>query len=354
MQCSLWVCVSFVFCAVAYGSSSAAAAEGLKTWTPEMLIMGRMMFGFFFCLVVFVVRIIFQKGYKQMARAHFCSGFWPIFHCAIGGLLNLGIPHSLIYIAQQWIPSCAVQLAKPLTPIGSALAGLCMVSDEKFTCHKGLALASAIIGVALCAISSFRFTHGSASIGEVVIGYVLLVAAMISFGIAATYMKWKTPNVDITISSMLQTFFSFWLDLIWSLIMDSPSTFVSTFQNATAYGWLWPILLGVLGSGVAVHGFMYLVNTIGAVGAGFIPFGQIIVGVAIGVGFLGEWDGYLWWDILLQCVGILFLVGAIVIGFLHDKQETGDDKADKQNEEEEEEEAVQQQRRAEGEELEEL
>ena len=335
MQCSLWICVSFVFCAVAYGSSSAAAAEGLKFWTPEMLIMGRMMFGFFFCLVVFIFRMVFEKSYVQIARAHFCSGFWPIFHCAIGGLLNLGIPHSLIYIAQQWIPSCAVQLAKPLTPIGSALAGLCMTSEEKFTWHKGIALVCAVIGVALCAISSFRFTHGSATIVEVVIGYVLLVAAMVSFGVAATYMKWKTPNVDITISSMLQTFFSFWLDLIWSLIMDGPSTFVKTYQEATPYAWLWPILLGVLGSGVAVHGFMYLVNTIGAVGAGFIPFGQIIVGVAIGVALLGEWNGYLWWDILLQVIGILFLIGAIVIGFLHDKQE---DMPSKHVEEEEEEE----------------
>ena len=333
MNCSFWVAVSFIFCAVAYGSSSAAAAEGLKHWTPEMLIMLRMLFGFGFCLIVLICRLIFQPGYKQIVRAHFCSGFWPYFHLCVGGLLNLGIPHSLIYIAQQWIPSCAVQLAKPLTPIGSALANLCMPSDEKFTCHKAIALGSAIIGVALGAVSSFRFTHGTASIGDVVLGYILLVLAMISFGVSASYFKWKTPNTDITISSLMQTFFSFWFDLIWSMIMDGPTTFKNKFNDATAYNWLWPLLLGVLGSGVAVHGFMYLVNTLGAVGAGFIPFLQIIVGIAIGVGFLGEWDGYLWWDILLQVLGIAFLSVAILVGFLKDKDEDGKGEEEEDNKE---------------------
>jgi drug/metabolite transporter (DMT)-like permease len=339
MECSLWVAISFIFCAVAYGASSAAAAEGLKGWTPEMLIMLRMAFGFLFCLVVMIVRIFVQPGYKQIVRAHFCSGFWPYFHLAVGGLLNLGIPHSLIYIAQQWIPSCAVQLAKPLTPIGSAIAGLCMVTEEKFTLNKGLALVSAIIGVGLGAIPSFRHAGGTDSLENVILGYCLLVIAMILFGIAATYLKWKTPNADLTVSSMMQTFFSFWFDLIWSLIMDSPKVFIGKFQNATPYRWLWPILLGVLGSGVAVHGFMYLVNTLGAVGAGFIPFGQIIVGVAIGVGFLGEWSSYVWWEIVLQVVGMLFLGGAIGIGFLHDKGlDPKDDQADEDAEEEKKEE----------------
>jgi drug/metabolite transporter (DMT)-like permease len=319
MQCTPWVAISFIFCALAYGSSSAAAAEGLKGWTPEMLIMLRMAFGFLFCLVVLIVRILVQPGYKQIVRAHFFSGFWPYFHLAVGGLLNLGIPHSLIYIAQQWIPSCAVQLAKPLTPIGSALAGLCMTTDEKFTLNKGLALASAIIGVALGAIPSFRHTGGNTTVSNVVVGYVLLVIATSLFGLAATYFKWKTPNADITVSSLMQTFFSFWFDLIWSLIMDTPKVFVQKFRDATAYDWLWPILLGVVGSGIAVHGFMYLVNTLGAVGAGFIPFGQIIVGVTIGVGFLGEWDAYAWWEIGLQVVGIVFLSAAILIGFIPER-----------------------------------
>ena len=338
MECSLWVAITFIFCAAAYGSSSAAAAEGLKGWTPEILIMLRMAFGFSFCLVVLICRLIFQTWYKQVVRAHFCSGFWPYFHLCIGGLLNLGIPHSLIYIAQQWIPSCAVQLAKPLTPIGSALAGLCMATDEKFTLNKALALGSAIIGVALGAIPSFRHAGGDASLGNVVLGYGLLVLAMVLFGIAATYFKWKTPNTDLTVSSLLQTFFSFWFDLIWSLIMDTPKVFVEKFQNATAYDWLWPILLGVLGSSVAVHCFMYLVNTLGAVGAGFIPFGQIIVGIAIGVGFLGEWSAYNWWEILLQVVGILFLAGAIGIGFVHDKGLDSNDNVEEEEEDKKDEE----------------
>ena len=61
----------------------------------------------------------------------------------------MGISPTLSYIAQQWIPSFAVKLAKPLTPIGNALAGICMHTGEKFTFNKGPALTSASIGVSL-------------------------------------------------------------------------------------------------------------------------------------------------------------------------------------------------------------
>ncbi|EAX87167.1 Integral membrane protein, putative [Trichomonas vaginalis G3] len=334
MQCTLWVAISFVFCATVYGASSAAAAEGIKYWTPEMLIMGRMLWGFIFCLFTLIFRIIFEDGYKQICRAHFLSGPWPYINIAIGGLLNLGIPHSLIYIAQQWIPSAAVQLSKPLQPLGSIIANCILPIDEKLTLHKGLALLSAIIGVSLGAVPSFRHTHGKASGGQVGLGYALLVLAMILFGAAASWFRWRTPNVDITISSLLQTFFSFWFDMIWSLIMDGPKKFRDTFINCTAYGWIWPVLLGVLGSGMAVHGFMYLVAHLGSVGAGFIPFAQIIVGVTIGVVILHEWKGFLWWEIFLNVLGLIFLALSLVIGFMKDKDDMA--QQEKHGEEEEE------------------
>lgn len=321
MQCTLWVAISFIFCAVVYGSSSAAAAEGIKYWTPEMLIMGRMLWGFAFCLIVLIFRLIFEKGYAQVARAHFLSGPWPYFNLAVGGLLNLGIPHSLIYIAQQWIPSAAVQLSKPLQPLGSIIANCFLPVDEKVTLHKGLALLSAIIGVACGAVPSFRHTGGKASGGQVGLGYTLLILAMILFGAAASWFRWRTPNVDITISSLMQTFFSFFFDMTWSLIMDGPKKFKETFEKCPPYGWIWPILLGVLGSGMAVHGFMYIVAHLGAVGAGFIPFAQIIVGVTIGVVLLHEWKGFLWWEILLNVIGLVFLAGSLVIGFMKDKDD---------------------------------
>jgi len=321
MECTLWVGICFVFCALAYGSSSAAVSEGLKYFTPEMVITFRMFFGCCFCLLVMICRIIWQPGYKQIWRAHFTSGGWPIFHVAIGGLLNLGIPHSLIAIAQQWIPSAAVQLAKPLIPAASAIFGQCFPINEPFTRNKLYALITAIIGVSLSATPSFLHTNAKATINNVIIGYILLISSMGVLGLAAVYFRWKTPNMDITVSSFLQTGFSSIFCFVWSMIMDGKDKFIHICKTATPYGWLWPVLLGVVASGIAVHGFMYIVEKLGAVGSGFIPFGQIVVGVTIGVFALNEWKGYSLWEIMLQIVGIVFLSSAILIGFLHEKEE---------------------------------
>lgn len=320
MKCSLLIAFSFIFCSVAYGASSAAVTQALKQFTPELIIVFRMVFGCSFCFIVMIFRMIFQKGYATNVRTHFCSGFWPLFHLCVGGLLNLGIPHSLISIAQQWIPSASVQLSKPLTPAVSQILSHFLLPDERFTWMKFAALCCAVVGVVCSAVPSFLHTDSSNDTIHLAIGYVLLIVAVSLFGVASVYLKYKTPNTDITVSSLVQTGISFVFDIIWSLIMDGPKKIQSTLVNATWYGWIWPLMLGVLASGVAVHCFMYLVNNLGAVGANFIPFGQILVGVTLGVAWLHEWAPYKIWEIILSVIGILFLVMAIVIGFWHTKE----------------------------------
>lgn len=320
MRCSLFIALSFIFCAVAYGASSAAVTQGLKSFTPELIIVFRMLFGCGFCLIVMVFRLIFEPNYKSVVKAHFTAGVMPIVHVMIGGLFNLAIPHSMIAIAQQWIPSAAVQLAKPLTPAVSQICGHFLLPDEHFTWMKGLALASALLGVTACAIPSFLHTNTSSATVYVGVGYLLLLISMALFGFATVYFKWKAPNTDITVSSVIQTGASFVFDMIWSLIMDGPEKIGKCCREADWLAWMWPLMLGVFASGVAVHGFMYLVNNLGAVGANFVPFGQIIVGVALGVAWLHEWAAYRTWEIILSCFGILLLIGAIVIGFWLDKK----------------------------------
>lgn len=320
MKCSVMIALSFIFCAVAYGASSAAVTQALKQFTPELIIVFRMLFGCGFCVLIMIFRMIFQDGYKSIVKAHFTAGFWPLFHLCIGGLLNLGIPHSLIAIAQQWIPSAAVQLSKPLTPAVSQILSHFLLPDERFTWLKFAALCCAVIGVACSAVPQFLHSATGSDTIHLAIGYALLIVAVSLFGVASVYLKFKTPNTDITISSIVQTGISFFFDIIWSLIMDGPDKIKSTVVNSTWDGWMWPLLLGVLASGVAVHGFMYLVNNLGAVGANFIPFGQIIVGVTLGVAWLHEWAPYDLWEIILSIIGILFLTAAIVIGFWHHKK----------------------------------
>jgi drug/metabolite transporter (DMT)-like permease len=164
------------------------------------------------------------------------------------------------------------------------------------------------------------------------LGYLFLVVSVALFGLATVYFKLKVPNTDITISSMLQTGGSFVFDVTWSLIMDGPSKIKSCIAAADWVAWMWPLMLGVLASGIAVHGFMYLVNRLGAVGANFVPFGQIIVGVTLGVAWLHEWAQYRWWEIGMSALGVLCLVTAIAIGFWHEKVPEGIEEEEEEEE----------------------
>jgi drug/metabolite transporter (DMT)-like permease len=252
----------------------------------------------------------------------------------IGGLLNLGIPHSLTAIAQQWIPSAAVQLAKPLTPAISQLCSHFLIADERFTCLKFLALLASVVGVSLAAVPSFLHTDSTNTAKLVALGFIFLLISVTVVGIATVYMKVKVPNTDITVSAIMQTGVSFFLDIIWSLIMDGPEKIWASLRGADWVAWMWPLMLGVLASGVALHGFVYLVNRLGAVGANFVPFGQILVGVVLGVAWLHEWALYRWWEVALSLLGVAFLILAIVIGFWHEKVKAVP-KVDEEEEEEE-------------------
>jgi drug/metabolite transporter (DMT)-like permease len=320
MKCSATIAAAFVFCAAAYGSSSAAVSRALVGFTPELIIVLRMLFGCISCALALVVRGLFQPGYIAFARSHFTQGLWPLVHVTVGGLLNLGIPHSLTAIAQLWIPSAAVQLAKPLAPAVSQLCSHFLLPDERFTRLKFWALVAAIAGVVLTAVPPFMHTPDGRAAALVVVGFVLLFVAGILFGLATVYFKWRVPGADITVSSLVQTGTSMVFDIVWSLIMDGPPKIIRCIKTAAPIDWLWPILLGVVCSGIAVHGFMYLVNNLGAVGANFVPFGQIIVGLVLGVVWLHEWKDYALWEVAVSIVGILFLTGAIIIGFLHEKK----------------------------------
>ncbi|KAH0789218.1 Integral membrane protein [Histomonas meleagridis] len=330
MKCSPLIAISFIFCAVAYGASSAAVTQALKTFTPELIIVFRMLFGFGFCLIVFLFRLKFERGYVLVVKQVMARGFMLFVHITIGGLFNLAIPHSLIAIAQQWIPSAAVQMCKPVSPTVSQIISHFIFPDERFNLFKLFALLSSIVGVVLTAIPSFNHTTNEKSTTMVAVGYILLIVAVILLGVASVYFKWKATNVDITISCMVQTFTSFIFDMIWSLIMDGPQKIKESCEQSDWLQWMWPLMLGVFASGVAVHGFMYLVNNVGAVGANFVPFGQIIVGVALGVFWLKEWSAYVAWEIAISVLGLVLLAAAIFIGFC--------DKSGKKNVEEEEEE----------------
>jgi len=239
----------------------------------------------------------------------------------IGGIINLGFPHSMISVAQKWVPTASIQLVQPIATTAGSIFSHFVLPDEPFTTQKFYSLLSAFTGVGLSAAAPFNHATEAkgATMEQVAIGFVFLIIGVSGFGIAAVYLKWKTPNTDLTISSFLQTLGSTLFCLVWALVFDGPTKMKTMISNAPTSSYFWPLLVGVEGTCAAVHGIMYLIGTLGAVMANFVTFGQIIVGVAIGVTLLGEWKLYFWWEVVMNAIGIIFLASAIFIGFYQPK-----------------------------------
>lgn len=330
MQCSIPSALVFIFLSLAYGSAFAAVQQGLKYFAPILMIFYRMTAGFVTACIVCGVRCLIQKGYWQVVKAHYTHGIKPILWVALGGLLFHGIPHSIIAVAQQWVTSASVQIAQPLATAFGAMLSHFVLPDEPFNWQKALILFFSLTGVALCSIPSFLHSSGGSGVGYTTLGWVLLVLGVACFGLAPVVMKWKASNSDVMASSVIQLGSSSVLTLLVSLIWNGPKKIAQQSNDAPPIAWLWPILVGFLASGLAATGYNYIVAVWGAIGGNLVPFGQIVVGVIVGVAFMKDWAPYKVWEILISCLGIILLLVAIGLGFWHPKGEVPAEKKEEE------------------------
>lgn len=319
MKCTIPSALVFVFLSLTYGSAFAAVQQGLKYFAPILMIFYRMLAGFVTACIVCGIRCLVQKGYWQVVKAHYTHGIVSILWVALGGLLFHGIPHSVIAVAQLWVTSASVQIAQPLATAFGAILSHFVLPDEPFNWQKALILFFSLLGVALCSVPSFLHASGGAAVGNMALGWALLVVGVACFGLAPVVMKWKASNSDAMASSVIQLGSSSVLTLIVSLIWSGPKKIAQQSHDAPPIAWLWPILVGFLASGLAASGYNYIVHVWGAIGGNLVPFGQIVVGVIVGVAFMKDWDPYKVWEIFISCLGIILLLVAIGLGFYNPK-----------------------------------
>lgn len=312
----IFVVVVYVVLSLIYGTAFAAVQQGQKYFNSCVLISYRMIFGFLTCLIIFGFRLLFEKDYKKKIMELYQANKIPFKYLALIGFLFHAVMQDMAAISVQWLPSAAAQITQPISSVTVAIISHFVLPGNEFNRYKFLTLLFAIVGVVLNAVPSFLHTSTSSETKNVTIGYIILIIAVIIQGVAMTLMDWKTPNIDVTLAAVVQVGSAAVCCVIFSLIYDTAKVFGQQSANAKPEGWLWVMLVGVLATGVAGHGYNYLTNSIGSLYASFIIFGQILVGIIVGVAFCHEWKGFRWWEILMCIIGVIFLGLAIGLGFL--------------------------------------
>ena len=323
MKCTLGSFIAMIFLCLIAGSSYSLISNSLKYFTPFLIIFIRMISGFLICIILLIIFKLFFNNNKN--NLIFFPNIKIIFHMLISGGLYQGICHILIVISQKWISSSMIQIMYPLIPIFSTIGSKILYPNEKINKEMIYSLIFSFIGVILTTLPTFQNISNNFTIYDLLIGYFLILISVIIWGFMTVYMKYYLLNYNILLISTYQLFSSTILSLLILLFTDNLNNIKKQFLNSTFLSLISPIIVGIFSSGLLMILMNYVIKEIGPIASNFGIFGQILVGLIIGILFLNEWNKYNLKDILLSIFGIIFLIFGIFIGFSLNKEEIQDE-----------------------------
>jgi drug/metabolite transporter (DMT)-like permease len=316
-----YVCLLILI--VIYGSAYAIVAQGLKYFTPNLMISYRMTFAFIFCALVMVFKFIFKKGYVKLIRKNCKYHIMDFFYLILAGLFIHGGSQIFIANAQKYISSAGVQVCMPLSMVAGSIVCHFTIQDERCNVRTFVVVILSLIGVALTALPTFSSDSNPYSTKQTVIGYCLLVTGISMQGISPVIVKLKVPKMDLAFQGTIQTFASAVVCFTFTLFYDGYKVIVQQTRACPLKGWVWPVLVGVLATGFTSMLIIYVTNELGANGANTMSFGQIVVGVLVGVFLLNEWKAYKLWEVYVSIFGMILLTASLLIQLLKKKGKSG-------------------------------
>jgi len=311
----------FVFACFAYGISSAVVKKGLTHFGPFVMIFYRMFFGLIPSVFSLLYSVFFDFEFRMRWKEYILLKGWDLFHICFTGFCFLGITYPCIGIALIWIPSHAEQIMHPIAAMVGAIVSHFAFHDEKFHIYKFLSIVISTVGLAMVIYPTMDHPGPSSTLFQIVMGYCLVFFAVCVFGVTSVYMKAKTikfhPNVVTVYQMIVATIFNF----IVTIFFEGHNKLIEQSKSAKIDNWIWPIIVGVVGTGLSQTAANYLVANVGATAVAFTGIGQVSFGVISGVIWLKEWAGYSYIEIIISMCGISIIVFGVIIGFIEPKHQ---------------------------------
>lgn len=307
--------ISFTILCMCYGTSYAVTSILIGKVDDSAFALGRS-FAAAIAATLYLLYKLKDPAYRQEATESLRSGntnFWKSF---VSGIFFLGIPITLIIIAQNHVPSFIVIISQPTIPFFSMIAAHFMTTDEKITFNNLIIQFAAIFGTILTLVPSLSITSDTNSDP---FSYLLLLISLILFGIGSIYIKVYLSTSEFNLSCTFAIYGSFCYSLLSALYRTGVVAIVKGFASMFPFTFIAVFLIGVIYNGIPTFLFMDVVIQLGAVKAQLTNFGQIIIGVFVGVVFLGEWDNFMPRDINIVCCGLILIVFAMVVDMISGK-----------------------------------
>lgn len=234
--------------------------------------------------------------YFLFIRRRFDLRWWWVY--AFIGFFNVALPFSLISWAENYISSGLASILNSTVPIFTALFAAIFYKEDKFTLNSAIALVMGFFGVLVLSYTKLEVISEYRTLGII----ALLVA---SCGYSASNVfarrvdKFVSPE-DHSLGQMVAAL------LFITLAMFATNTPVTIPANQTT--WIALLWLGIVVSFIAALQWFKLIYETGPSRASMMIYMFPLVGVLLGVIFLGEKVD---WQTILG--GLLILSGVYVV-----------------------------------------
>jgi drug/metabolite transporter (DMT)-like permease len=241
---------------------------------------GRLFFGALAVAAVLAIR---------KTRLRWPPSLW--LRVAVWALVSLVTPFVLIAWAEEHIASGTASVLNSTMPLFTTLFAAIFLIEERLTPIRGIGLIVGFLGVVvLTGGDIYDFRDSS------VLGQLAVVGAAACYGAGAVYARGLLKQADSLELSGGQLMLGTVLALpIMLAVRGTPD------YTLSPEAWLSLLSLGLLGTGIAIIAFMWLVDNVGSVRSSLVTYIIPIVGL-----FLG-------WAVLDESIGMSTVFGCALI-----------------------------------------
>lgn len=259
--------LAFSALSLAWGSSFLWIKVAVQEIGPFLLVGFRILFGLIgLTLVAIYLKPQWPKDRKQWGAL------------LLLGLTNTAVPFVLISWAEQHIDSAVASVLNGSVPLFTMLVAHLLLSDDRMNRQRVIGL---LIGFAGVVSLVWRDLQQGLELNLLAQGAMLL--AVLFYSGSAVYARRNTRGVAPTVQALVPLASANLF--IWALTPVVEGPLHLPMLPAT---WIALVWLGLIGSCLAYLLYFYLLHAIGPTRATMVTYTFPVIGVVLGVVFLGE------------------------------------------------------------------